>query len=85
MNIIDRVKPYNVDGSDGTCAIVVALTHSAAIKLMQDVKGHHDGVTYTATELQVEDTGANIIGRELEALMAGTGLGKSQFRREVIR
>ena len=57
MNIIDRVKLYNVDGSDGTCAIVVALTHSAAIKLMQDVKGHPDGVTYTATEIVVEETG----------------------------
>ena len=58
MNIIDRVKLYGVEGSDGSYEKLVALTHAAAIKLMKDAKGHPEGVTYMATEIPFEDTGA---------------------------
>ena len=57
MNIIDRAKLYGVAGSDGSYETLVALTHSAAVKLMKDAKGHPEGVTYTATEIVVEETG----------------------------
>ena len=54
MNLIDRVKLYAVEGSNGTVEIQLALTETAAINLIRNEQGRPEGVTYTATEITVE-------------------------------
>jgi hypothetical protein len=54
MTLIDRVKLYAVEGSDGSIEKQLALTESSAINLVKNEQGRPDGVTYTATEITYE-------------------------------
>jgi len=54
MTLIDRVKLYAVEGSDGSVEVQLALTEAAAINLTRNEHGRPEGVTYTATEITVD-------------------------------
>ena len=54
MTLIDRVKLYAVEGSDGSMETQLALTESAAVNMVNNEHGRPDGVTYTATEVTYE-------------------------------
>lgn len=55
MNLIDRVKLYTVEGSNGTLDVQLALTEAAAIELTRNQQGRPEGVTYTVTEITVRE------------------------------